>query len=299
VSQETIRILYDGDALKAGKMDVQELAPALLAMGDLFQQANRSLNGDKTQVSVQVRADFERGSFQVSLDVIQALYEQAKSVLLSDQYTTAKELIALLFGSGSLAGLIKWLRGRKATAVTTLPGGTVKIEINDMHIEVHGDVMRLYNESIVRESMHGVIKPLEKEGVELFEVRHARKILETVKKDEVPYFAPAPFEEPVSESERIAAFEVVTVSFEDKYRWRFTDGNATFTAIIDDEQFFDSVQKRQVYFSKGDYLKVKLHTKTWQTEKGLKTDYRITHVLEVIHSPRQSSLLPPATDQST
>jgi hypothetical protein len=297
MSQETIQVAYDGGALKAGTMDVTELAPALLAMGNLFQQTNRLLNGDKAQISVHVRADFKRGSFDVALLLV--LLDQAKSVLLSEQYKTAKELILLLFGRGSLAELIKALHGRRATALTPLPNGTVKVEIGNTYIEVHGDVTRLYDNSTVRESMQGVVKPLEREGIDTFEVRHEHKVLDTVQKNEIRYFAPEPFEEPVSESERTAVFEVVTLSFDDRYKWRFTDGNVTFTAAIDDDRFFDAVQKRQYRFGKGDYLKVKLHTKTWRTDMGLKTEYRIREVVGVIQAPRQSSLLPPSSDQST
>ncbi len=297
MSQETLRVIYDGDALKAGTMDVLELAPALLAVGNLFQQSNRLLNGDKAQITVHVRADFKRGSFDVALLLI--LFDQAKSILLSDQYKTTKEIILLLFGRGSLAELIKVLRGRRPAAVSTLPNGTVKVEIGNTYIEVHGDVMRLYGNSAVRESMQGIVRPLEREGIDTFEVRHEQKMLETVQKNEVPYFAPEPFEESVSESERTAAFEVVTLSFDDRYKWRFTDGNATFTAAIGDDRFFDAVQKRQYHFGKGDYLKVKLHAKTWMTDAGLKTEYRIIEVIDVIQAPRQSSLLPPPNDQGT
>jgi hypothetical protein len=58
---------YDGPALHTGSMDVNELAPALLATGDLLANANRDLNGGKAAVSTRVRSDFKESSFAVAL----------------------------------------------------------------------------------------------------------------------------------------------------------------------------------------------------------------------------------------
>jgi hypothetical protein len=72
-NEVSAQIAYDGEALRAGSMDVRELAPALLAIGDLLQQANRVLNDDKASLAVKVRSDFTRGSFELSFEMIQAL----------------------------------------------------------------------------------------------------------------------------------------------------------------------------------------------------------------------------------
>lgn len=293
---ERIQIVYDGEAVQAGTMDVRELAPALLAVGDLFQNSGKLLNGEDAQVSVRVRSDFRRGSFEISLDVLHSLFEQAKLLFQSDDYKTAKQLIELLFGSGivggGLFGLAKLLRGRKATSATPLPNGSVNIEINNTHIEIHGDVARLYNNSDVREAMYGVVRPLENKGIDTLEIKQEQKTLVSVRKEEVQYFAPPPFSDIIHEDERVGAFEVVVLSFVDKYRWRLSDGNATFTAAMLDEKFFDRVQRREIAFGKGDILKVRLATKTFQTEKGLKTDHSVIEVLEVIPASRQVPLLP-------
>ena len=47
MSRESIALVYDGDAVRAGTMDVKELAPALLSIGELFQDASLVLNGAK------------------------------------------------------------------------------------------------------------------------------------------------------------------------------------------------------------------------------------------------------------
>ena len=71
VSRAELHVVYDGDAVRSGSMDVKELAPALLSIGALCEEANRTLNGDRAQITVNVRAGFERGSFEVTLEILQ------------------------------------------------------------------------------------------------------------------------------------------------------------------------------------------------------------------------------------
>jgi hypothetical protein len=298
MSKTVLQVVYDGAAVAEGSMDVRELAPALLAFGDLCQESNRTLNGDRAQASVRVRSDFRTGSFEVALDlqVLEGLVGQAKSFLLGDDLKAAKELAGLVFGSSagaiSLYGLFKLLRGKKPTKTEVQPNGNIHLEINATHIEVQGNVARLYNNSRVREAVRRTVAPLEREGIDTFEVRHENVRREVIHKQDLPAFTAAADEtEPlVAESTRIAAFEVVTLSFEDRYKWRFSDGSGTFTADIEDETFFQRLQRREVSFGKGDVLKVEIRSRTWRTDRGLRTEHKVLGVLEVIPAPEQIPL---------
>ena len=101
-------VAYDGPAVQDGSMDVKELAPALLALGTLCEDANRLLNSDRAKVAVRVQA-MQPGSFHVSLDVLQHIttvlgkegVESAKSIL---------ELLGLIVGGGGIIGVLKLIR---------------------------------------------------------------------------------------------------------------------------------------------------------------------------------------------
>ena len=117
MSQATVSIAYDGPALADGAMDVRDLAPALLAAGQLVDAANSALNGDAARVKVQVRAT-GTGSFEITLQVIQSIGDHLISMLTSKEVTAAAVLATLIFGTpikNGLIWLIKVCRGRQPT----------------------------------------------------------------------------------------------------------------------------------------------------------------------------------------
>jgi hypothetical protein len=78
MSRADFQLAYDSEALRDHAMDVDELAPALLAVGTIFREANRVLNGERAEVSVRVRADFERRCFDIHFELVQSLCEKVK-----------------------------------------------------------------------------------------------------------------------------------------------------------------------------------------------------------------------------
>jgi hypothetical protein len=68
MSRASFTIAYDGPALRDGAMDVRDLAPALLAVGQLFDAANTVLNQNEARVNVNVTATGD-GSFEIFFEV--------------------------------------------------------------------------------------------------------------------------------------------------------------------------------------------------------------------------------------
>src|SRR5271165_7582691 len=119
MSEADFQLAYDGEALRDHAMEVDELEPALLAVGNLCREINRVLNGDRADVSVRVRADFERKCFDIYFQLVQSIYEQVKAFLDDDRVETAKKILEWigLLGGPSAIGLFGFLKIRKGRPI--------------------------------------------------------------------------------------------------------------------------------------------------------------------------------------
>ncbi|PZU78171.1 MAG: hypothetical protein DI546_04210 [Rhizobium sp.] len=294
VSKARLTIAYDGDAVRDGSMDVRDLAPALLAIGQLFDAANRTLNGtDAPKITVNVVATAP-GSFEIGIDIIQSLYEQAKLFLNGDTVTAAINLKELIFAGGAgLLYLMHVLRGRRPDRVEKLSEDTVRITIDGKSTDVPLKLLRLYQDLAVRKALEGVIyEPLKKEGINEFKVLEAKRVVEVVDKTEAVYFvAPEPDGKVLLEDVRKAAFSIVSLAFKEDNKWRLHDGNSQISAIIEDKDFLYKVDHQQISFTKGDVLVCQVRVTQTQTSGGLKTEYAVIKVEDHIRSPQQMDLL--------
>lgn len=290
MSKSSFHVLYDGPALVNHEMSVRDLAPALLALGDMLDEANSALNDARAKVTVQVRASFKTGCFGIELDVVQSLLQQAHSLFGNESIASAKELLEwvglVCTGTGtavvSLLKFLKWLRGRKIKLVTLLENGNMKVMVDEDSIEVEEKVIALYRRTKLRQALEDVLKPLDKDGIDVFAVTNkaqSERFL-VIKKNEVGHFkAPIPEPEKLGEEEVIMNLQLVTVAFREDNKWRFSDGSSTFYAQVLDQEFLNQVQSNEP-FAKGDILKARLNRIQLLSGEDMKTEYRLLQVLE-------------------
>lgn len=308
MNKATVRIAYTGRMVDDGTMDIKDLAPALLAFGQMVEDANKAINGDGTKVQVLVRADVQKGSFDIGIDFAYSGFQQIKMMMgAADQngLTSLLQAIGLVGGAAggivSLFEFIKWIKGRKIKGATQLESGNIKIIIsNSDYVEIHPNTVKLYRNINVRKNLSEVLKPLNGDGVESFEVRSR-----THKKDDQPIISVSHterdfFEVPKLEAEqeldtisteRDALLKIISVQFEEQYKWRLSDGESSIWATIIDHEFLKMVEDGDISFSCGDMLKVRLRTSQIATTKGIKTENEIIKVIDKISKPCQISLI--------
>jgi hypothetical protein len=289
MSKETFHVLYDGPALANHEMDVRDLAPALLALGQVLEEANSAINDGRAKVQVQVRASFKTGCFGIELDLVQSLIQQAQSLFTQDHIASAKTLlewVGLVMGGkegvSTLIGFMKWLRGRKIDKIVLLDNGNMKVVLDEESLEVESQIIELFRRSDLRKALEGVLKPLDKDGIDKFAVVNRTQSQEFVvidKSERVYFTAPAPQAETLSEEEIVMNLQLVNVAFRDDNKWRFSDGNSTFFALVEDIDFLNKVQGNEP-FSRGDILRARLRRIQVLSGEDMKTEYRLLQVLD-------------------
>lgn len=285
-------IKYDGPALASHQMDVRELAPALIALSNLLERSNRIAFPNGPEVRVSVKGSFKGGSFGVDLIAIQDIAQQIIDLFAGKEATAVANLLAVLgaigligTGSGSLVALIKWLRGRKPTTISFEGDKTIFELVDDENIEkfeVNPLAGKLYQSRVVRQSLASVIKPLERDGIDLFASGLDGEQQTVISKSDLQAFLAAASEADVVSdtiSEGIL-LQIESAVFKEGNKWRFNDGTFSFFAEILDQDFLGRVNSGAERFGKGDLLVVDLRRVQTISDNGLKTEYQIVKVRE-------------------
>lgn len=283
---------YEGPALANHEMNVRDLAPALLATAEFFQEMNRSLRPTDPPVSVNVRATGE-GSFWVELKLF---YEAAVVTLSSPDTTAAGNLASLV----SFIGPLLWYRKNRAVSEVVeeeqIEPGMVRIKFaNDAEMEIPAEILDLDRNPSIRHEISEVVRPLSRDGVDRVQFRREEIIIGEVLKPELPAFLSSdPGEAESVElgvSERSAYLEIISPVFQRDNKWRFSDGRSTFWAKILDTNFLDRVDSRREAFVKSDTLHVRLREMQKRDEGGrLFSEIEVLEVLEHVHPPHQPAL---------
>jgi hypothetical protein len=305
---ETV-IRYDGPALTGHEIDVQELAPALLALAEMVQLANRKFNGEATTMRVSVKADVEQRCFQLHIHIFQTLLQHAQHLFGTAEYKTAKEIaqdLDLIFPEGVGGGIFllwRWLANRRkesppGTSFTTEQhgGNTTIVSGDGNNITVRSEVYLLASDPAVTELGRRVLRPLEQPGYETlsFHQKDVAAAVVEVSQEEASYFIEAPSLMPPSEAEAAADDDehneihvtvfVKTQRNEGRAQWELKWGGRSEMVSIDDTPWLDDFQNGRVPHDLPLYLDVKIDVITSRTNPDAPARFHLTKVIGVVPS---------------
>ena len=313
VSTSKIRIAYQGPALRDGTMAVEDLAPSLIALAGAFEHANKALYGRDAKVRVLVRADFRPGSFEVSLSVVQTWAAQVFGFFYGNTGSGIANLIEIMgfaksaaFGpTNSVLGVLRRIRGRPSKILATSEEGDVTLGIEGDQFVVKKDVHKILQDPSVVKEIYRAMSPIRSDGVESFEIRDAEIVdgasgpstLDVIERQDLAAFSPPVLQDSSKTTadetvfSRTMLLTVVSPSFKDGNKWKFTDGEGTINADIKDEAFIAKVEARELSFAKGDVLRCEVTTRQSLSGVSIKTEHEIFRVIKHIQPSVQLPLI--------
>ncbi len=296
MSKTKFSIAYDGPALEDGSMDVRELAPALFAVGQLFEAVSQEINGDTAEVKVSVHATRE-GCFEVLLNLDLGFIRETLGLL--GDLITAKDLVKYIIGGGAatgsigLVGVVRWLKGRNPTNIESLENKKTRIEIDGEYIVIETSYFALSQNPNIRQAIEKLIaQPLKTEGIESVEISDDDR-KERVEKGEYKYFEYRDLNGEILHDNTLdKTFSIIALSFNPNNKWRLSDGVTTYSATINDQEFLEEVAKDQKSFAKNDILVCKFRMRQFIEGSKLKSAYSVEKVIEHRQALPPTPLIP-------
>jgi hypothetical protein len=305
MSRAQFQIAFEGEPFDDGEIDVRDLAPTLLAFGELIQAANKALNGERAEAKLRV-ATTSHGSFQALLSVdVGWLTDMLDAVhASSDRVVAANLLLELLIKAGTAAGMLwgviavaKKLKGKRPEKVQSKGDGTTEITINGDVLVVDDRTILLLEDVPTREALQSIgDKAGRIKGMKAFRIGEdsaAEEALRLAPADLSSLNIPPEPDEPETEiTHREAWLKLVSVHFSDGYKWRFTDGGERpFTAEMEDTDFANKVQDGSVTMSANDALRCRLREEQSISSSNLTKAIYVEEVLDHRPGAKQLKLL--------
>jgi hypothetical protein len=290
---------YEGPAVDAGAMDVRALAPALIAAADAMREAHVLLEVPGPPPRVEVRAT-RPGSFAIDLLVAETLYERAVALFTSRPVDAVGGLMGLIGAVISSVGVVKHIRNRKINEIQDSDPDVIVLILEDgTRIEVpSAATLRLVASGDYRRALRGMVEPMVDGSITSLTLSAGNQA-ETVTADDLGAFnVPPAREEDLGQSETEVVLRPVSVAFTEGNKWRFSDGDATFFATIEDPKFLADVNMGVERFAKNDMLRVMLRTRQTRDASGLHVERAVMQVKAHIPGAIQLDLFTQSEESS-
>jgi hypothetical protein len=297
------------------EMDIFQLAPTLLALGELIQESNRALNPNGKDIGVNVKP-FRDGSFIVDLTLFPD--SQLRQLLDFLRPHSLEQLKALLESIGLISGAatatvvgaikaIKFLGGRPKAIEEIKPGEFRLTTVDDRSITVDASTHNLLSNATITTNIYKIyVDPLEAQpnivDIKTY-LKEDQGTAVTVDRSEIPslreYANPALTPADVAETVKDKTHPEVFLNpkrgafGDDGKDWSFRRGDEVITATLKDRDFLSKIDKGEVRLNHSDLLTVTLLEK--QRVKGTIVQRPTYEILKVTsYQPgRQTLPLPP------
>ena len=240
-----IALRYSGPAVDTGLMDVYEASENMIALSEFVVLSAKSVFGESIAVRTEV-AGFGHGSFitdlvfNVSLassSVFSAHSPDQIWNLVKEAFTLWKHL------KGSPPSNVEY--GGQQVNVTNNNGEIIQVMIHSFTLVMS----EKGSDSVGR----FVQKALGKPGMDAIELSSGAETIDRVTQAESVYFVPVSITQTITDTIVKMWLMLEAPVFKDGNKWRFSDGQQSFYADIEDNDFLARVNAGE-RFGKGDVL---------------------------------------------
>jgi hypothetical protein len=262
------------------------LGTGLRGQALLIRRVKDILYGEDLSVGIEVDTEFERSSYLVPVHIFSEGFKAAEQFLASQPVTALANLLQILgflgvSGGATLYAIFKRLKGRRIEKPDDVP--------KELNINISVDLLiRVYNDPEVQIQLRRTLDPLRREGIEEFQTRRGRAVIERVSKNDLHAADEAEILDLTKDEEIDLGIE--KVAWRRSLAWHFSDNRTSFDAKIEDEQFWKQIEAGEA-FSDGDRLRVHLRTTASRRPGTLSVVRRIPTVIKVEHVRNRQSKL--------
>ena len=294
MQKETFGLCFRGPALDQGSIDVRDLAPSLLAICDLIQEAGHVVYGEKAAITIKVQGDFKTSSFEVLLEIAHFFTDTISNLLSFEEQYNIKQLL-LDLGIFSAMGLgyfkiKKWLKGKKVDKEEDTSSGEKKIYFGNESRTINQNVYKLIINSTINQSADKLMVPLRNSGIDSIGFSAAGETTELINSNEADYFRYSGYDDATTRESRRTDFFSLAAPTSDQSKWQLMDDGSKIMAKLCDHDFERKWKCRNVLFGYGDILELELLTVSKITGKRIIKEHFIINIINHIPGPSQEEM---------
>jgi hypothetical protein len=246
-----LSLRYRGPAVEAGQIDVYQAAANMVAFSEFMVASAKETYGENASAKANV-SGYGRGSFVTDLVI-----NVVGPVATIFGTLTPENFLEILKDAFKLW---KFLEGEPPGSVVVADNGQYAEVLNNngQLIQVHVNSLKIvFNEKAAEAVGQFVKNPLSTEGIDSVEIDDGKQMIGSATQKEANYFVPVRPEEKITENTIDMVLVIEAPVFKEDNKWRFSDGQNSFYADVQDREFLAKVDAGE-RFGKGDILVVKL-----------------------------------------
>lgn len=295
MAAQDFTVTFDGPAVADGRIAVRDLAPSLMALGDLFDLAREQNAPDLPQLSLEVRA-FRPGSFD---NLLGLAYDAGVALLVADPTAAVTNLLTIVtHGKNGVLAVARALRGKRIVETEPADQRDYSIAKNNQgqQIVAPNSVFNLYADERSFELLSTFFQPLRKPGYEKLEITGTPAEPFVARREEVQEMS-SEAEPPeqlegveVARSERETVLSIVSAPLQNPvdHKWKFNEGRelADIWARVRHASWLADLETHREHLDIGDRIRCRLvQIQKDHPEKGLRVEYEVAEVLEHLGPP--------------